>query len=70
MRGGLRGFLRMYPAPFALPGLSVGFEPVFSGKTATIVAVDSAEIEYKCYTPKGSQLEDARCVLNYHEFDI
>jgi hypothetical protein len=45
-------------------------KPKFFGKTATLVAVNSAEIECKFYTPKGSQLQDARCVVNYHEIGI
>jgi hypothetical protein len=47
-----------------------GTKPKFFGKTATLVAVNSAEIECKFYTPKGSQLQDARCVVNYHEIGI
>ena len=54
----------------ALPGKDPGTKPKFFGKTATLVAVNSAEIECKFYTPKGSQLQDARCVVNYHEIGI
>jgi hypothetical protein len=49
---------------------AAGTKPKFFGKTATLVAVNSAEIECKFYTPKGSQLQDARCVVNYHEIGI
>ena len=45
-------------------------DPTFFCKTATLVAVNNAEIECKFYTPKGSQLQDARCVVNYHEIGI
>jgi hypothetical protein len=54
----------------AVPPFTAGSDPIFFGKTATLVAVNSAEIECKFYTPKGSQLQDARCVVNYHEIGI
>ena len=50
--------------------LTTPTDPTFFGKTATLVAVNNAEIECKFYTPKGSQLQDARCVVNYHEIGI
>ena len=51
-----------------LPGLAAGRKPKLFGKTATLVAVNSAEIECKFYTPKGNQLQDVRSVNNYHVF--
>ena len=54
----------------ALPDSPAGSKPKLFGKTATLVAVNSAEIECKFYTPRGSQLQDARCVVNYHEIGI
>ena len=53
-----------------LPGLGAGTKPELFRKTATLVAVKSAEVECKFYTPEGSQLQDARCVVNYHEIGI
>ena len=54
----------------AVPPFSEGSDPIFFGKTATLIGVNSAEIECKFYTPEDSQLQDARCVVNYHEIGI
>jgi hypothetical protein len=68
VHGGRRDFLMIYTGADS-SGVA-GTKPKFFGKTATLVAVNSAEIECKFYTPKGSQLQDARCVVNYHEIGI
>ena len=52
-------------------GGAAGTKPKFFGKTATYIAVNSAEIECEFYTPKRSLLlQDARCVVNYHEIGV
>ena len=50
--------------------ITTAIDPTYFGKTATLVAVNSAEIDCKFFTPKGSQLQDARRVVNYHEIGI
>ena len=44
--------------------------PLFFGKDVTLVKVEDAIIECKFYTPKGSMLQNPRCVVNYHEYGI
>ena len=41
-----------------------------SEKTAVIHAIDNAELQCMFYTPKGSQLQNPHCVVNYHEIGI
>jgi len=45
-------------------------DTIYIGKTATLVAVKEAEIECKFYTPRGSQLQNPRCIVNFHEYGI
>ena len=44
--------------------------PIYTGKSATLVDIKDATIECKFYTPKGSMLQNPRCVVNYHEIGI
>ena len=41
--------------------------PPFYNKTATLVNVEDAKLIVKFYTPKGSQLQDPRSVVNFHD---
>ena len=50
--------------------VSTANDPTFFGKTAVIHAIDNAELQCMFYTPKGSQLQNPRCVVNYHEIGI
>ena len=44
--------------------------PDYYNKTATLVNVEDAKLIVKFYTPKGSQLQDPRSVVNYHDFQL
>jgi len=56
--------------PIYTGGTAVGATPVFFGKEATLARVVEAVVECKFYTPKGSMLQNPRCVVNYHEIGI
>ena len=44
--------------------------PAFYNKTATLVNVEDAKLIVKFYTPKGSQLQDPRSVVNFHDYQL
>jgi hypothetical protein len=39
-------------------------------KSATLVNVEDAKLIVKFYTPKGSQLQDPRSVVNFHDYQL
>ena len=44
--------------------------PNYFDKEATLVDVNDAKLIVKFYTPKGSQLQDPRSVVNFHDFQL
>jgi hypothetical protein len=44
--------------------------PTFYNKTATLVNVEDAKLIVKFYSPKGSQLQDPRSVVNFHDYQL
>jgi hypothetical protein len=44
--------------------------PTYYDKEATLVDVNDAKLIVKFYTPKGSQLQDPRSVVNFHDFQL
>jgi hypothetical protein len=44
--------------------------PPYYNKDATLIDVNDAKLIVKFYTPKGSQLQDPRCVVNFHDFQL
>jgi hypothetical protein len=44
--------------------------PTYYNKSATLVNVEDAKLIVKFYTPKGSQLQDPRSVVNFHDFQL
>ena len=53
-----------YPTAFNTP------TPNYYDKEATLVDVSDAKLIVKFYTPKGSQLQDPRSVVNFHDFQL
>ena len=52
----------------ALP--AAGTLPVYQTKTATLINVSNASMFVKFYTPKATMLDNPRCVVPYHEYQI
>ena len=65
--------LRTHPAIGVLVGMptsTTAATPTYYSKTATLVNVEDAKLIVKFYTPKGSQLQDPRSVVNFHDFQL
>jgi hypothetical protein len=52
------------------PTSTTAATPTYYSKTATLVNVEDAKLIVKFYTPKGSQLQDPRSVVNFHDFQL
>jgi hypothetical protein len=44
--------------------------PTYWTKSATLANVEDAKLIVKFYTPKGSQLQDPRSVVNFHDYQL
>jgi hypothetical protein len=58
-------------ARFVNPGSASSATPTYQTKTATLINVsNNSSIFCKFYTPKATMLDNPRCVVPYHEFQI
>jgi len=58
-------------ARFVNPGSASAAAPTYQTKTATLINVsNNSSIFCKFYTPKATMLDNPRCVVPYHEFQI
>jgi hypothetical protein len=58
-------------ARFVNPGSASAATPTYQTKTATLISVsNNSSIFCKFYTPKATMLDNPRCVVPYHEFQI